>query len=51
MENGFFVMDDLSILKFEKDFKKGLNIWRPAPYIYIYIDIYILEKLHAFSRK
>ena len=30
IENDFFVTDDLSILKFEKDFKRGLNIWRPT---------------------
>ena len=51
MENCLFVTDDLSVLKFEKDFKRGLNIWRPAPFKDIYIYIYILEKLNVFSRK
>jgi len=38
MENDFFVTDDLSVLKFENDFKRGLNIWRHVPFIYIYIE-------------
>jgi hypothetical protein len=44
MENDFFVTDDLSVLKFENDFKRGLNIWRHVPFIYIYIYIYIYRE-------
>jgi hypothetical protein len=48
MENYLFVTDNLFVLKFEKDFKKGFNIWRPDPFKEIYIYIYIRKTPRFF---